>query len=112
MNRKLKLMGVTTCGQLQEIPQSTLQKEFGPKTGLSLYRGCRGQDDRQIKTNQERKSVSAEVNYGIRFKSVRISHLRTFLLIIAGSSLSGFERREGLNFSIIVGISYLRFNVP
>lgn len=112
MNKKLKLMGVTTCGQLQEIPQSTLQKEFGPKTGLSLYRGCRGQDDRQIKTNQERKSVSAEVNYGIRFKSVRISHLRTFLLIIAGSSLSGFERREGLNFSIIVGISYLRFNVP
>lgn len=69
MNRKLKLMGVTTCGQLQEIPQSTLQKEFGPKTGLSLYRGCRGQDDQQIKTNQERKSVSAEVNYGIRFKS-------------------------------------------
>lgn len=71
MNRKLKSLGVTTCGQLQEVPQSTLQKEFGPKTGLSLYRGCRGQDDRQIKTNQERKSVSAEVNYGIRFKSVR-----------------------------------------
>lgn len=91
MNRKLKLMGVTTCGQLQEIPQSTLQKEFGPKTGLSLYRGCRGQDDRLIKTNQERKSVSAEVNYGIRFKSVRISYLRTVLLIIAGSSVSGFR---------------------
>ncbi|XP_061163999.1 DNA repair protein REV1-like [Saccostrea echinata] len=69
MNRKLKSMGIITCGQLQEVPQSTLQREFGPKTGLSLYRGCRGQDERQIKTNQERKSVSAEVNYGIRFKS-------------------------------------------
>ncbi|XP_062595150.1 DNA repair protein REV1-like [Saccostrea cucullata] len=69
MSRKLKSMGVSTCGQLQGVPQSTLQREFGPKTGLSLYRGCRGQDERQIKTNQERKSVSAEVNYGIRFKS-------------------------------------------
>ena len=75
MNRKLKLMGVTTCGQLQEIAQSTLQKEFGPKTGLSLYRGCRGQDDRKIQTHQERKSVSAEVNYGIRFKSVRAKQI-------------------------------------
>lgn len=110
MNRKLKLMGVTTCGQLQEIPQSTLQKEFGPKTGLSLYRGCRGQDDRQIKTNQERKSVSAEVNYGIRFKSVRISNCFSDYCRVFSF---WFLEDVGFEFFVYCGyILFFGFNVP
>ena len=71
MTRKLSKMGVESCGDLQKIPLSALQKEFGPKTGQSLYRFCRGEDDRLIRTEKERKSVSAEVNYGIRFQNVR-----------------------------------------
>lgn len=63
-------MSVSTCGDLQSLSLGALQKEFGPKTGQSLYKYCRGQDDRQIKLEQERKSVSAEINYGIRFKNV------------------------------------------
>ncbi len=63
-------MNVQTCGDLQVIPLPTLQKEFGPKTGQSLYRFSRGQDDRAIKMEKDRKSVSAEINYGIRFTQV------------------------------------------
>ena len=69
-SHRLEAMGVKTCGDLQEIPLGTLQKEFGPKNGLSLHQACRGQDDRTIKTEKERKSVSAEINYGIRFSKV------------------------------------------
>ncbi|XP_052102079.1 DNA repair protein REV1-like isoform X1 [Mytilus californianus] len=69
MSHRLQSMSVSTCGDLQDLSLEALQKEFGPKTGQSLYKYCRGQDDRQIKLEQERKSVSAEINYGIRFKN-------------------------------------------
>ncbi|XP_055863810.1 DNA repair protein REV1-like isoform X2 [Biomphalaria glabrata] len=64
---KLSKLGATTCGQLQKISQLTLQIEFGPKMGELLHRFSLGQDDRQVQSNKLRKSVSAEVNYGIRF---------------------------------------------
>lgn len=70
MARKLKNLNVETCGHLQKLTLSKLQKEFGPKTGESLHKSCRGQDDRPLSSGHDRKSVSAEINYGIRFKTV------------------------------------------
>ncbi|XP_061233880.1 DNA repair protein REV1 isoform X2 [Neopsephotus bourkii] len=67
MESKLASLGIKTCGDLQYASMSKLQKEFGPKTGQMLYRFCRGLDDRPVRTEKERKSVSAEINYGIRF---------------------------------------------
>ncbi|XP_024069320.1 DNA repair protein REV1 isoform X1 [Terrapene carolina triunguis] len=67
MESKLASFGIKTCGDLQYLTMSKLQKEFGPKTGQMLYRFCRGLDDRPVRTEKERKSVSAEINYGIRF---------------------------------------------
>ncbi|XP_067150716.1 DNA repair protein REV1 isoform X3 [Apteryx mantelli] len=67
MESKLVSLGIKTCGDLQCASMSKLQKEFGPKTGQMLYRFCRGLDDRPVRTEKERKSVSAEINYGIRF---------------------------------------------
>ena len=64
-NHKFKAMGIENCAQLQELPIGTLKQQFGPKFGSSLYNYCRGLDDRPITFIQERKSVSAEVNYGI-----------------------------------------------
>ena len=60
-------MGIINCGQLQLKSLVFLKHEFGPKLGQSLYNYCRGIDDREINFEQERKSISAEVNYGIRF---------------------------------------------
>ena len=65
-------MNVETCAQLQLVAMATLQKEFGRKTGEQLWRLCRGQDDRCVTAEKERKSVSAEINYGIRFNEVCI----------------------------------------
>ncbi len=61
-------MSVETCEQLQEVPLSRLQAAFGTKIGRGLHEHCRGVDGRSLSLEQERKSVSAEVNYGIRFK--------------------------------------------
>uniref|UniRef100_A0A4W3GB43 DNA repair protein REV1 n=1 Tax=Callorhinchus milii TaxID=7868 RepID=A0A4W3GB43_CALMI len=75
---RLASLGVKTCGELQQLLMLRLQKEFGPKTGLMLYRFCRGLDDRPVRTEKERKSVSAEINYGVRFSQAK--EAESFLL--------------------------------
>ncbi|XP_012142918.1 rev1 DNA directed polymerase isoform X2 [Megachile rotundata] len=64
---KLNSINVKTCTELQAISLATLQKEFGKKTGEMLYNMCRGIDNSKLNLEHVRKSVSAEVNYGIRF---------------------------------------------
>ncbi|XP_078719445.1 DNA repair protein REV1 isoform X1 [Lampetra fluviatilis] len=68
LEQRLASLGARTCGELQALPLSALQRELGPRTGLSLHRACRGQDGRVLQPQRERKSVSAEINYGIRFQ--------------------------------------------
>ncbi|CAJ1079672.1 DNA repair protein REV1 isoform X2 [Xyrichtys novacula] len=70
MGRKLAAMGVRSCGDLQQVSLSQLQKKFGPRTGQTLFRFSRGLDDRPVRYEKERKSVSAEMNYNIRFTKV------------------------------------------
>ena len=72
LGHKLDSLGIASCGDLQKMSLQMLQKEFGPKTGLSLYKFCRGQDDREIRMEHQRKSVSTEINYGIRFTQVKL----------------------------------------
>lgn len=70
MGRKLAAIGVRSCGDLQQVSLFQLQKKFGPRTGQTLFRFCRGLDDRPVRYEKERKSVSAEMNYNIRFTKV------------------------------------------
>uniref|UniRef100_A0A665WWD9 DNA repair protein REV1 n=1 Tax=Echeneis naucrates TaxID=173247 RepID=A0A665WWD9_ECHNA len=77
MGRKLSAMGVRSCGDLQQVSLSHLQKKFGPRTGQTLFRFCRGLDDRPVRYEKQRKSVSAEMNYNIRF--TRIDEAECFL---------------------------------
>lgn len=67
--QQLKKMNVKICSELQEISLGVLQKEFGKKTGEMLYNTCRGIDLSKLNIEHVRKSVSTEVNYGIRFES-------------------------------------------
>ena len=69
MGHKLSNLGVTIVGDLLKVSMTKLQQEFGQKTGSGLYKMARGQDDRQLELDHVRKTVSAEVNYGIRFKN-------------------------------------------
>ncbi|KAJ1522287.1 hypothetical protein ONE63_002587 [Megalurothrips usitatus] len=69
MAGQLQGMDVVTCGDLQKLSKAELCEEMGAKTGELLYNLCRGQDNRPLNFDHQRKSVSAEVNYGIRFKN-------------------------------------------
>lgn len=59
---RLEKLGITTCGQLQELSRFKLQAEFG-KFGLELHELCRGVDDRPVETHRVRKSLSTERTY-------------------------------------------------
>ncbi|GFT54025.1 DNA repair protein REV1 [Trichonephila clavipes] len=67
--KKLQNLNVKTCEDLKAWTSAKLQQEFGPKTGLTLFNRCRGKDDRTVQCHKIRKSVSAEINYGIRFET-------------------------------------------
>ncbi|XP_059476188.1 DNA repair protein REV1 [Neocloeon triangulifer] len=66
---RMDTLNLRTCADLQKYSLSKMQETFGNKLGASLFRHCRGDDDRALELEHVRKSVSAEVNYGIRFKS-------------------------------------------
>lgn len=67
---KLNGMGIFTCGELRVLTLANLQKEFGLKNGTMLYEYSRGIDARVLKVTSERKSVSVNINYGIRFTDI------------------------------------------
>lgn len=69
MERKLGGLGVETVQQVLGVTLGKLQQELGGKTGQQLYNMARGKDDRKLELDHVRKTVSAEVNYGIRFTS-------------------------------------------
>ena len=69
LEHKLVALGVATVGDLVKVSLDKLQKELGHKTGASLYNMARGRDDRELELDHVRKTISAEVNYGIRFKT-------------------------------------------
>ncbi|OAI42963.1 DNA polymerase IV [Verrucomicrobia bacterium SCGC AG-212-E04] len=51
--------GIHTCGDLQKFTLPQLTQAHG-KWGEQLYRLCRGEDDREVEPNRERKSISNE----------------------------------------------------
>lgn len=68
--KRLHEADIPTCGIMRERSEMELVRRFG-KFGSSLYRLCRGIDDRAVNPNQERKSVSNERTFRENLSSVR-----------------------------------------
>jgi len=56
---RLHEAGIPTCGVMRERTEMELVQRFG-KFGSSLFRLCRGIDERPVNPNRERKSLSNE----------------------------------------------------
>jgi DNA polymerase-4 len=59
---KMRRMGIVTCGDLQGIAIEVLAKRFG-KWGARLAQLAQGIDNREVKTDRIRKSISVERTY-------------------------------------------------
>lgn len=82
MTYKLNQAGMITCADVQKASLVRLEMLLGKKMALTLYQNCRGIDPRPLVYEQQRKSVSAEVNYGIRF--TKYEELEIFLRQLSG----------------------------
>eukprot|EP00602_Paraphysomonas_sp_CaronLab_P011402 CAMPEP_0185041080 /NCGR_PEP_ID=MMETSP1103-20130426/39917_1 /TAXON_ID=36769 /ORGANISM="Paraphysomonas bandaiensis, Strain Caron Lab Isolate" /LENGTH=810 /DNA_ID=CAMNT_0027580659 /DNA_START=77 /DNA_END=2506 /DNA_ORIENTATION=- len=71
LGRNLSERGYTTCEELWPVPEEALQEWFGRAMGRQLFNWCRGRDDRELTPVAERKSIGAEVNWGLRFTEVK-----------------------------------------
>jgi DNA polymerase IV len=60
--KKMELLGIDTCGDLQRYSMPQLLELFG-SFGERLYELCRGEDKRQIATNSDPKSISVEETF-------------------------------------------------
>ncbi|KAL1650487.1 deoxycytidyl transferase [Didymella pomorum] len=64
---KLEDVGVTLVKDVRELTKERLVQILGPKTGEKLFEYSRGIDKQEVGEQVVRKSVSAEVNWGVRF---------------------------------------------
>ncbi|PKA61338.1 DNA repair protein REV1 [Apostasia shenzhenica] len=67
---KLESRRLQTCGQLWKISKEALHEDFGVKIGDMLWSYSRGIDKRKVGIPKETKSVAAEVNWGVRFRTI------------------------------------------
>ncbi|KAF9464572.1 hypothetical protein BDZ94DRAFT_1161833 [Collybia nuda] len=68
-HKALDKLGATALGNLMEKSKGALSDALGKSTGETLYNALRGIDDRKLESDKPRKSVSCEINYGIRFEN-------------------------------------------
>ncbi|KAI1457427.1 impB/mucB/samB family protein [Annulohypoxylon moriforme] len=66
---KLEEIGVKFVNDVRQTSKERLINTLGPKTGEKLWEYARGIDRTEVGEQPIRKSVSAEVNWGIRFIS-------------------------------------------
>lgn len=64
---KLEELGVKYVKDIRELSRERLVSHLGPKTGAKIWDYTRGIDKTEVGNEVMRKSVSAEVNWGIRF---------------------------------------------
>ncbi|KAF2487085.1 hypothetical protein BDY17DRAFT_2959 [Neohortaea acidophila] len=64
---KLEEIGIKFVKDIREVTREKLINTLGPKTGEKLWEYSRGIDKTEVGDQVVRKSVSAEVNWGVRF---------------------------------------------
>lgn len=64
---KLEEIGIKYVKDIRTITKERLMNTLGPKTGEKLWDFSRGVDKAEVGEQVVRKSVSAEINWGIRF---------------------------------------------
>ncbi len=69
MGAKLEQIGIKYVRDVRAASKERLINTLGPKTGEKLWEYARGIDRKEVGDVEVRKSVSAEVNWGVRFQN-------------------------------------------
>lgn len=100
-------IGIKTCEDLQKYQYSELVHLFG-KFGGALYEYCRGEDEREVETEWERKSLATEETYAQDISSYEeMKNQIIYLYEDLIRSLARYDDREIKNLN--VKIKYFDF---
>eukprot|EP00931_Biecheleriopsis_adriatica_P055698 TRINITY_DN32992_c0_g1_i1.p1 TRINITY_DN32992_c0_g1~~TRINITY_DN32992_c0_g1_i1.p1 ORF type:complete len:1112 (+),score=185.85 TRINITY_DN32992_c0_g1_i1:113-3448(+) len=72
--KHLLRLGVCSVSELRDLPQATLQEAFGSKQAHTLHSLAYGVDERPWEPRPRRKSVGAQISWGVRFDVVEKAH--------------------------------------
>lgn len=110
LGRRLKEMGIETCGDLLPLSKEQLGQHFGKKVGETMWHYARGTDERPLTTFKQRKSVGVDVNWGIRF--TELGQLHKFLQQLT-VELAGRLNKAGVKGrTIVFKLKKRRDNAP
>ncbi|KAK6519351.1 deoxycytidyl transferase [Arthrobotrys megalospora] len=75
-------LSIETVGDLREVAKDRLRRVMGPKTGEKLFEYARGIDKQEVGDVTVRKSVTVDVNWGVRFETS--TQVNEFMYNLAG----------------------------
>ena len=104
--RKLNEMGITTVADLASTPLDLLLARFG-HWGRTLWQYANGRDDREVRTDRERKSIGTERTFREDMRDIEAMDevLEKMTLEVVG----GLERRGLAACTITVKVRYPDF---
>ena len=97
---KLEEMGIKLVKDIREFSKEKMMSSLGPKTGEKLWEYARGIDRKEVGDVEVRKSVSCEVNWGVRFYNAE--QVDEFMLNLCGELTKRLikERVKGKQLSL------------
>ncbi len=105
---KLRRQGVETCADLRAWSLAELTQAFG-SFGASLHRLCRGIDDRPVKPDRIRKSLSVETTYANDLPDLAACHAALPALIAEFRARFGRARETRPVHKAVVKIKFADF---
>jgi len=106
ISKQLAGLGIRTMRDMRQHNCEELQRVFGQKVGENLYNFARGKDDRPLVSVQPRKTVGAEVNWGIRFEEETQVH--KFLKDLAAEVARRLQEAGAAGRTIMLKVWYSR----
>ena len=101
-----------SCADMVHVPCERLREVFGKTMGEKIFSLCRGIDRSELKYDQAsaRKSVSVEVNYGIRF--TEWSPLEAFIHELAQETSNRLQKIKAKGKCVTLKIKVRRQDAP
>ncbi|KAI5295781.1 deoxycytidyl transferase [Ascosphaera acerosa] len=110
MGAKLEELGVKLVRDLRCLTRERLTQALGPKTGDKLFMYARGIDKTEVGEETVRKSISAEINWGIRFAN--LAEARDFIRKLCGELHRRCEEHEAHGSQLTVRIMRRAADAP
>ena len=105
---KMYSLGIRTGADLKAVSLEALTQQFG-KVGRYYYHAVRGIDERPVRPDRPRKSVSAETTFSQNKQT--IEELRDAIQQVAERLMKRIERAEAKGYTVTLKIKYSDFDI-